>query len=1688
MSIFRGFLGLTVASLSFSLFADAFVWSGGGTANVDGSRNWSDCANWKVGGKQTESYPSAAADTVEFPAGTICKVRLATQYTIATATMNSSSLSITFVGTDAETCGLTLTTWKTPGEYSMFALDGVSFKSKQDYNPGPANAKIYLRNGAILTVNSFYFTPVKTQMELSGKSKLVATNFRIGNNSTIVLDDSTLQLANSVAVGITAKGGAIVFKGANPKLISNSGSDKFGSELADAGVTLDFEVPVGGFDEAPISCPVGRSVQFFSDAKSAGNLIRILDSSPALRVAATIDQPLVAWSTKGIAKDNVKFGPIETAGSYFEYAAETESPHAWTEAGSFDGTATTLGVHLVGSVHGDRITVSGNPSGFASSAEGWSVGYGDHDGYASGEVTLSAPSVQVYDAEDARGTVTGWKRYVVNPVTRERTLETSGDGSTCTFTFDGAWREVEWQWAVEYRVSVTVNDAEKGGVSVSESWVASGDSVTVTATPAEGFGFTRWTGDVDLSACLDPTISVKGDVAKNLCAKFGKTYYVATDGNDATENGTDPLTPYKTINAALAKAVDYDKIMVAAGKYSEGKTWELNKAVVIAGVGSSQTIVSGCKFKPNNADLVAADLRITGWGSAGAVEFVKAGAGGTLVRCDVSGNTRTSTDGTGIICYVGNIIDCTVTNNVNGSGGNGVGIIVCGGPTRIEGTLIADNDTGYGGTSGGLGITYNTTPSEWTKVSHCTIVRNRGGSTGGLNLSGNNQNVEIVDTIISDNLKYTDPTAANSPDCILGWANGYRRVIRNCIIGQMPTHSAGYEISDCLENLSGGLLNAWEGDFRIGRNSAAWKAATDGTDIGWYQTEPATGLDCGVSAETNWGYTNVATTVHAKVVNAPDGEITYSWDFDNDGSFEIEGTGDSFAAQSHSFDKVGMNAVTLKVAVGGESVTRRVENVVYVAPPVTYIWTQSPNPTFPYATWETASHNPVDAVFTIPAGGRMQFTNEQVKIAKTIRVTRAITVAGTGRENQSNNSTVVPSTGTLVQRTSGDVVNFRIYNTGALVHSMAIGPGRPNVVCIYGDSCVSNCVIRNGEYTSGTATGLDVSYGLVTHCVISNNATGGNNSGGGTVVLANGARLLNSYLTGARHTSSSGTGTRGTVYANAGCTVANCTIVGNTAGTGAGLYTTGKAFVYNNIIRDNSALVSNPDWYDATGTGIYVNNCMPTAHNDGDGTVTDDPAFLPGTITFESGSPCANVGTNLDWMTEGSIDLFGNKRVSGERVDIGCFEADSEKADCDIKAEPSSVVGAVPVTLTAIVTGVSLDGKIVAYDWYLGDAETPFAAGESVNYTFPGGAHDIRLVVTVDGEVMFDKTKPSSVTVYSQDVYLATENANAKFPYGTRETAATDFTAALEATPEGGTLHVMAGRHNVNKCIALSKEITIAADEGLATRPTLLRTASATDSGMFIRLGHEKALVTGLVIDDNKQYSQTVSIGSGTFSDCVISNAYYTSGTGIALDMSGGLCDRCEIVKCSGSDASTTAYGMDVTLTGSAVLRNSLVHQCWSSGKGVRPGVIYVGGSATMENCTIVSNTCSSYSVVYVGGKATVRNNIIWGNDYAVLPGKGGEGGPDWLVLSDATPTLSNNCSPVALGVNAVTADPKFRVRKGRRYCLSSDSPCIEAAAPCAWMEEPGAADFYGNLRRYNAKPDIGCVESQVGGVLLLVK
>jgi hypothetical protein len=88
---------------------------------------------------------------------------------------------------------------------------------------------------------------------------------------------------------------------------------------------------------------------------------------------------------------------------------------------------------------------------------------------------------------------------------------------------------------------------------------------------------------------------------------------------------------------------------------------------------------------------------------------------------------------------------------------------------------------------------------------------------------------------------------------------------------------------------------------------------------------------------------------------------------------------------------------------------------------------------------------------------------------------------------------------------------------------------------------------------------------------------------------------------------------------------------------------------------------------DITGTVSLAYCDIESGTSNGvDGNISANPLFKSmaiGDYRLQGGSPCVNAGTNLDWMV-GSVDLDGNRRRMGGRVDIGAYE---------IQAEPGSV-------------------------------------------------------------------------------------------------------------------------------------------------------------------------------------------------------------------------------------------------------------------------------------------------------------------------------------------------------------------------------------------------------------------------------
>lgn len=124
------------------------------------------------------------------------------------------------------------------------------------------------------------------------------------------------------------------------------------------------------------------------------------------------------------------------------------------------------------------------------------------------------------------------------------------------------------------------------------------------------------------------------------------------------------------------------------------------------------------------------------------------------------------------------------------------------------------------------------------------------------------------------------------------------------------------------------------------------------------------------------------------------------------------------------------------------------------------------------------------------------------------------------------------------------------------------------------------------------------------------------------------------------------------------CDAANNTFVYCTNGVGFSTVNTQLATIANSIVWNpgvtNSQMASHANFKvvncNISGTGIVV----------GAGNLNVSPEFVDlvgGDYRLAANSPCINVGTNQDWMTN-ALDAAGSIRLQGPIVDMGAFESD----------------------------------------------------------------------------------------------------------------------------------------------------------------------------------------------------------------------------------------------------------------------------------------------------------------------------------------------------------------------------------------------------------------------------------------------
>jgi len=145
------------------------------------------------------------------------------------------------------------------------------------------------------------------------------------------------------------------------------------------------------------------------------------------------------------------------------------------------------------------------------------------------------------------------------------------------------------------------------------------------------------------------------------CFAEGVTYYVATNGDDASTTPTDPATPLKTLAEAYNRASDGDTVSIATGTYKLGATVTVAKGVTFtstSGVTEDVKVDGGTTIRPFILDHADAKLyKITvqrGKASAGSYSiggnvWIRR-AGGTVDSCVLRGGNAaaySSRGGTG---------------------------------------------------------------------------------------------------------------------------------------------------------------------------------------------------------------------------------------------------------------------------------------------------------------------------------------------------------------------------------------------------------------------------------------------------------------------------------------------------------------------------------------------------------------------------------------------------------------------------------------------------------------------------------------------------------------------------------------------------------------------------------------------------------------------------------------------------------------------------------------------------------------------------------------------------------------------------------------------------------------------------------------------------------------------------------
>lgn len=327
-------------------------------------------------------------------------------------------------------------------------------------------------------------------------------------------------------------------------------------------------------------------------------------------------------------------------------------------------------------------------------------------------------------------------------------------------------------------------------------------------------------------------------------------------------------------------------------------------------------------------------------------------------------------------------------------------------------------------------------------------------------------------------------------------------------------------------------------------------------------------------------------------------------------------------------------------------------------------------------------------------------------------------------------------------------------------------------------------------------------------------------------------------------------------------------------------------------------------------------------------------------------------------------------------------------------------------------------------------------------------------------------------------MYVTNGNANAAYPYATRETAAPDLKTALDVAVDGQEIVLLKSKdaYKTTAQLSITKALVVHGETGNPGDVVI----DAQNKCRNVKINHPQALLHSVVLANgwlwNDQGSNLqIWEEGGTASNCVIRGGHvvdYWASAAVHLKSQYALLTH-SVVTNNFTDSAGAEKTAGVQLGFGSKASNCLIadnHELATSGLNCTGGAYLPNG--TLENCTIVRNSARKCGGVRTSSNSTVKNCVIVGNVSDASGASYNNVDPDQKAMfdhcaCDDEEKLNNTCvrdTPANLFAGYANGD----------YTVAPGAVLIDAGAE---VSAPPALDLANFTRVMNGTIDIGAYE-----------